>query len=432
MTPLSNQLRGRPSTGGLVCFVLLVLLGVIATAAWAEESAEQTPEQLPPGLRMALERIDKLLAQSPLDLDAIQHQYLVLFENFPRREEGEKGIFALYQLLRQNKRIEQAYAVLMQIISTYQDSDTIANPAEPRKPIAIAATANIELAHLYATGMNNPYLAIDTLQRTLTRYAVAYVSVDAADRKYFGSVNVIARLQLTDYYLTINATNQATSSLLAIVSGCAGEHVRLADVETLASVAAVRKLLQVLKAMPASLPKKQRVVDTFAETAVEREARVWSLFVKAQLLADEGGQANSAGPIEEAMSALQEVLAHHALVMLVSEDGEEPAGVRALRLIADIAIKNLHNIERACADLARYYQEFSKAPGRRELAAYCLLYLAATEDAQRHNPRAAYRYYMDVVDQFSDVPFYPRKPGSHATLKILAQQEADRVHQEMR
>ena len=427
----SAKTRGRPSPGGLACFLLALSLLAAGICALAQEPTGEPDSEAPPGLRAALARIDKLLAQQPLNLDALQYEYLVLFENFPRRDEGKKGIFALYQLLRQNKRIEQAYAVLMKILAAYQDNDTISNPASPRKPIAIAATANVELANLYAAGMNNPYQALDTLRRALSRYPAAYVSADAADRRYFGSIGVIARLQMADYYVATDAYNQATAALLALVSDFPGERVTLGDVESPASAAAVWKLQTVLQTMPASLSKKRRVLDTFSETAVERETRVWLMFAKAQLLTEEGRQVNSTGPLEDAIGALEEVLDHHPLVMLTGADGEEPAGVRALRLIVDICVNIFHNTDRATAELTRYYRDLGRRPALREIAAYAVLYLADVEYNQRHNAGAAYRYYMEVVDKFSDVPVYPRKPGRHDTLNSLAEQRAERAHSEM-
>jgi tetratricopeptide (TPR) repeat protein len=289
----------------------------------------------------------------------------------------------------------------------------------------------VELANLYAAGMNNPYQALDTLRRALLRYPAAYVSANATDRKYFGLIGVIARLQMVDCYLAADAYNQAAAALLAIVSDFPGERVTLGDVESPASVAAVRKLQTVLQPMPASLSKKRRVLDTFSDTAVERETRAWLLFAKAQLLTEEGRQVNSTGPVDDAIGALEEVLARHPLVMLTSDDGEEPAGVRALRLIVDICVNIVRNTDRACAELTRYYQDFSQRPALREVAAYAVLYLADVEYNQRHNAGAAYRYYMEVVDQFSDVPVYPRKPGRRDKLGSLAEQRAERAHSEM-
>ncbi len=418
--------RGRPFAGGLACFTCWLLLALVTPAI-----AQDIPSGEPPGLEDALARIDALLARQPLDLDQVQYQYLVLFENFPRHEAGKRGIFALYHLLRQNKRIEQAYAVLIKILSVYQDNETMNNPADARRPIAITATANVELAHLYATGMNNPYQALDTLKRALLRTPEAYVESTAADRNYFGSMNAIARLQMADYLMATDGHNQACNILLAIISTCPGERVRQNGLSSLASVAAVRRLPAVLAAMPASLPKKERIVDTFAETVVEREARIWLLFVKAEVMVRAGQEVNSPAPLENALAALEQVVTRHSQVMITSENGEEPAGVRALRTMTDIAVHNQQNIGRACADLTRHYSAFSKVSGQRVMAAYCLFYLAQVEHEQRHNPAEAYRYYMEIVDKYPDVPFYPHESGGTELLRTAAQKRAYQARQEM-
>jgi len=437
MTHIANHTRGRLIIGGL--FLLLLLALPLGATSAEDETPTPTIEGLDEndessdvrGIRMAKQRIAKLKEADPLDLEALQSEYLILHENFPRYEEGKTALFDLYHLLRRHDRTQQAYAVLMKVTANYQDNETMVNPDDAQRPIVIVATANIELADLFAAKMDNPYTAMEILQRTLLRFPEAVVGTEAEDRQYLGPIGVIAHLHLADLHMQLTQPNRASAELLTVVRDFPGQKVTLDSITSGAAAAAVRRLPALLKTMPASVPKKMGVLTTFEQTAVEEEPRVWILFYRADLQFEAFTQWRNAGAFAQGVETYKQIIEQHPNVMLATPEGEEPAGVRAIRLSRDATVLKLKNLDRAILDLSAFQVKFAKRKKTRTLAAYAMLYLAELELDFRQNAPSAFKLFSQVADEYGDIPDYPRKEGENKKLKERAERWAERAQQRM-
>jgi hypothetical protein len=423
MSLLVAQTKGRFFRSGLSCLLLLWLAVVSALAA--DDPTE------PQKLKIARARIEKLLVVRPLDLSALQVEYLVLFENFPRRQEGKEAIFELYHLLRLHDRTDEAYAALMKIQAVYQDADLMAFPLKTSQPVAMVATARLEEAYLYATKMNNPFRAIETVTTVLQRYNNRVVGTQAPDRSYLGRVELVARLHLAAYRQMADQSNLASNDLLLVARDWPGETVWQNGSEESAPVAAVKALTAVVAPMPASLPKKLRVLTTFEQSVIDRAALAWLLFAQAELhFADYRAWRNT-GIFAQGAALLEKVLTRYRGVVLNDENGAEPAGVKALRLLRDAQAQTLGNPEQAGEMLERHFAEFAKERNDRVFAAYALLYLAELDLDFRDNAPSAYKHFMQVADRYGDVPQYPENSSEPRTLKERALRWAERAQKRM-
>ncbi len=422
LVPLNT--RGRFLTSGPFCFLLA---GILLCGAPA--GAEDDPTR-PQELTVILDRLAELQSATPPDIEALHAQYLVLFQNFPHHQEGKEGIFELYHLLRRHGRTSEAYAVLMQIQGTYQDKETMLLPGKGSRPVGLVVTARLEEAHLYATAMANPYQAIETLQQTRQRYRDQLVGVVAADRAYYGRVEVWALLHLADYRLLAEQTNRASADLLELVRERPGEKIDDGPVTQTAPEAAVLRLAEVVRRMPASLPKKQRVLTTFEETTVEEKARVRLALLRADVYFDHYRQWPSPGTFTEGAEALRSVIARQRQVMLSDASGSEPAGIRAMRRLRDAEAAVLGNVMQAGQTLEALHNQFRKNGEDRPFAAYALLFLAEVEVDFRGNPQAAFQLFKQVAEQYGDVAVYPQTPDNEkATLRERAELWAQRAQQ---
>lgn len=416
--------RGRFLISGPFCFLLAVLLLLTRPAGAGDSST------LPQELTVLLERIAELRGAEPRDMDELNTQYQVLFQNYPRYQEGKEGVFALYHLLRRDRRVSEAYAVLKQIQGTYQDKETMLLPGKGTRPVGLVATARLEEAFLYATAMGNPYQAVETVLQTRQRYRDQMVGTIAEDRAYYGRVEVAAALQLADYRLLADQTNQATADLLELIRNWPGETIDDGPVTHTAPEAAVRRLGEIVKRLPASLPKKQRVLAIFEETAVDRNARVRLALLRADVYFDHYGQFPSPGTFTEGAQALREVITRYRQVVLVDETGSEPAGIKAMRRLRDAEAAELGNVLQAGQTLEELYVDFRKRADDRLFAAYALLFLAEVEVDFRNNPQAAFQLFKQVAEQYGDVGVYPQTPDNEkATLRERAEMWAQRAQQ---
>jgi hypothetical protein len=402
MTVSLQPLKGRRFSGGPFLLLLAALLATVSLAA-----ADDDPS-LPYNMRPALDRIAQLKKAATPDLSALQLAYLTLFENFPRHQKGKEGIFELYHLMRRNQRTDQAYAALMKIEAVYQDFETMAYPARSAQLVGMVATARLEEAFLYASQMKNPFHAIDTVNAVLARYREQWVGLDAPDRAYLGRVDTVARLHLAGYRLQADQTNQATTDLLALAHDWPGETLMQNGVEQKASIAAVRALQPALAAMPASLAKKLRLIETFDQTVIDETARVWLAFTRAELdLADFQTEQNR-GSYADGIAALRDIVEKHPAPTIADAEGEEPAGVRALRRLRDAEARLGDNAAQAGQTLEGYYARFGADARQRTLAAYALLFLAELDLDFRHNAPAAYKEFMLVAERYGDILLYPQ------------------------
>ncbi|HPQ68016.1 MAG TPA: hypothetical protein PKW95_02735 [bacterium] len=421
--------RGRLIAGGLFCFLLTALL----LAAWPRASAakDEAVSGSDKELRMALARLEALKKKQPPDLDALQFEYLVLFENFMRREEGKRSMFELADMWRQNKRWTDAYAALQKVLDVYQDHETMANPVHESEPLAIVATAKVEVADLYAKGMNNPYVAIEMLQKAMLLHGEQTVGLFIGERRYAGPLGAIARLRIAEYHLQTDGVNQASTELLKVVKDYPGKRVIDQGGEMAAATAAVVRLGDVLKKMPASLAKKNQTIQTFEQTAVEDEPRVWLHFLAADTYFAAYEQWKNAGVVESGIGKLNWVLDNHPLLPLTGERGVEPAGVRALRSIRDALLLLPKNVEQARTDLTAYQNRFAQKNETRVIAAYALLYLAELELDFRQNAASAYRLFMQAAEEYGDLEDYPHAADVTPRLKDRALRWAERAKQRM-
>jgi hypothetical protein len=407
-----------------------LFLAALAALSVAVAHAADRPSE-PEGLQAALDHIAKIKEKTPADLDALQNAYLVLFENFPRHQKGKESGFDLYWLLRTHHRVSEAYATLMKIEAVYQNNETMAFPLEPAKSVGLVATALLEEASLYATEMGNPYQAIDAALRVLARYKEQNVGFAAAERSYFGRVEPIARLHLAQHRTQADQGNQAIADLLAAARDWPGETVLIDGATMPVQVAAVRLLDAALAKTPASLQKKLRTLTTFEQTVVDVSARVWLMFSRATLNLDEFRVWKNRAAFADGAAALREVVERQRGLMLFDADGEEPAGVKAMRRLRDAQAQALGNPLEAEQTADAYFNRFAKDAKDRVFAAYALLFRAELELDFRHNAPSAYRDFQWLAERYGDVPLYPRPVGSATTLKERAQRWAERAHQRM-
>jgi len=426
----NRSYRGRLFAGGLFCFLLaaaLLLAGLPRLCAAEDASVSGSDKEL----QMALARLEALKKKQPVDLDALQFEYLVLFENFMRREEGKRSLFELADMWRQHQRWPEAYAALQKILDVYQDHETMANPAHANEPIAIVATAKVEVADLYAKGMDNPYVAIEMLQKAMLLHGEQTVGLFVGERRYVGPLGAIARLRIAEYHLQTDGVNQASTELLKVVKEYPGKRVIDRGAETAAATAAVLRLGDVLQKMPASLPKKNQTIETFEQTAVEAEPRVWLHLLAADIYFAAYKQWKSAGVVESGIAELNWVLDNHPLLPLNAERGVEPAGVRALRQIRDALLLLTKNVDQALTDLTTYQNRFAKKDETRVIAAYALLYLAELELDFRENAASAYKLFMQAAEEYGDLEDYPHAADVTPRLKDRALRWAVRAQQRM-
>lgn len=415
---------GRLLTSG----PFLVLLAALLLVSVAVADNDPT---LPEGLQAAMDRLAKLKAADPPDVDALQTEYLVLFENFPRHQRGKEAIFELHATLRRAGRTSEAYATLAKIQAVYQDDETMGYPGKEALRISLAATARIEEAHLFATAMNNPFQAIETIDQARARYTEKRVGVVAPDREYQGRIDIITRLELARYRLAAGQTNLASTELLSVVRDWPGEKITFDGYEQLAATAAVRLLPLVLEGMPAGLPKKARVVTTFEETAVDTEARLWLAFVRARAHFDHFRRWQAKGAFSEGAQALRGIIDQHRDVVLADQDGATPAGLLAMRELRDAELNILKNTTQAGQTLEAYYARFSKDKKERLFAGYALLFLAETDLDFRNNAASAFTLFMQVAEQYGDLPVYPPRTDGETSIRQHALRWAKRAQEKM-
>lgn len=426
--------RGRRFLGGPFCFLFPTLVCIFLAVLWitpsfGEENEEQKAAK---GIRIALDRIEALKRAPQPDLTALQNEYLILFENYPRAEEAKRGIFELYHLMRTHQRIHEAYAALTKIMDVYHDNETMNNPYAPDQPILLVATAQVELAFLFATGMDNPYTGIEKLKLALTRFPEKIVGTSAPDRDYVGPIEAIAHWQLADYYLAANQPDQAGAELLSLVRDQAGKVIYQHGTRLAAATAGILKLSEVMKKMPATEQKRLRLLQTFEQTAVEREARIWLKFLQAEIQTAAYQEWKNPGALDQGLAALQEVIVKHREVLLAGPEGEEPAGIRAMRIKRDITANILGNVDRAGSELSVNYVEFAKDKKTRLFAGYALLYLAELELDFRRNAVSAFKMFGQVADQYGDLELFPRLPKAPPrTLQERAKSWAKRAQERM-
>ncbi|MDP8222495.1 MAG: hypothetical protein P9L99_03980 [Candidatus Lernaella stagnicola] len=411
------------TSGLFLCLLAGLLVSVPALAG--DDPSE------PPGLDTAMQRIEKLKSATPQDIDALHEAYLVLFENFSARQQAKEAIFDLFALLEKAGRKAEALAVLARIESVYQDHETMAYPGHNAWRVALVATAKIEEAYLYAEAMNNPYQAIDTLKQTTARHSEQNVGVAGEDRHYFGRVEIICALETARYRVATGQANLASTDLLSVVRQWGGADVLVAGVPQTAAVAAVRRLPEVLGAMPASLPKKGRVLDTFAQTTVPEEARAWLGFVRAATFFQHAQKWRAKGAFADGAETLREIIRHHRTVMLVDETGKEPAGIKAMRRLRDAELLVLRNTVQAAQSLEEFRAKFGKNKADRLFAGYATLFLAELEFDFRKNAPAAFQLFMRVADDFGDLPLYPQMGDDEKTIAAHAKLWAKRAQERM-
>ena len=416
--------KGRLFASGPFYFLLLWLL-FAAPATAADDPTS------PQNLQVALDKLEALKQAVPLDLDALQAQYLVLFENFPHHQKGKEGIWELYHLMRRNGRTSQAYAALMKILAVYQDNETMLYPLDPAQPIALAATARLEEAYLYAAGMNNPYQAVDNLNQTLGRYRGQLVGTVSDDRTYLGRVEVVARLQLAEFRTQADQPAPASGDLLVVARDWSGETVTYNGLRESAAVAAVRLLGPVLDKTPASLPKKERIIETFEQSLVNSQARLWLAFLKADIDFRHFAQWKAQGAFTAGAEALRGVIAKQRQTMMTDQNGREPAGIKAMRRLRDAEAQTLGNVAQAAQTLQGYLTTFATVKEDRLFAGYALVYLGELEMDFRQNFAAAYQYFMQAADRYSDLPQYPVTDQANAGFKEHCLRWAQRAQQRM-
>jgi hypothetical protein len=415
--------RGRLLAGGPVLFLLAALL--LAANVWADKPSD------PEGLDAAVGTIENIRKTSPADIDALQTAYLVLVENFPRHQRGKEAIFELAHLLATNDRTSEAYAALAKIQATYQDHETMAYPGDPTQRVGIVATARIEEAALYANAMKNPYHAVDTLLQTAMRYREQNVGVSFAERAYFGRVEAIVRLKLAHFRAQVGQTNLATNDLLEVVKSCPGQNVFWEGLRQEAPAAAVRMLPRVLEKMPASLPKKVRVLDTFEQTAITETTRVWLLFARAETQIAHAMEWKNKGSFAMGGVALRQIIDKHRALELATERGAEPAGLAAMRALWRSEIAYFGNATQAGQTLETLYNRFIETKDDRLFAGYALYYLGIVELEHRKNATAAYLALSQVVDKYGDLPRLPPSADGAEKLGQVATKLAEQAHQRM-
>jgi hypothetical protein len=394
----------------------------------ASSLAADDPTQ-PDKLQMALDKLNALKKAPSPDLDALQLAYLVVFENFPRHQKGKEAIFELYNVLRRAKRTDQAYAALLKIEGVYQDNETMAYPPDTSRLVGMVATARLEEAFLYASQMQNPFQAVDGVNAVLLRWRDQLVGVAAPDRSYLGRVEAVARLQLALYRLQAEATNLAANDLLALGRDWPGEAITIDGFTQNASIAAVRALPPALAAMPASLAKKLRLLETFEQTLVDESARVWLLFERADLNLNDYETNKNRGSFADGVAALREIVDKRRATTIADENGAEPAGVRALRRLRDAEARLGGNVAQAGQTLSDYYARFADDAKQKTFAAYALLYLAELDLDFRDNAAEAFKEFMTVADRYGDALLYPQPPGKETTIREHALRWAKRAQE---
>lgn len=437
------QSRGRLIRGGLFWFLCAIVL-LACPVASAEprvnavviapgeivnrQTSDQEENATDRNVRFAVERIEKLKKEQPLNLDALRHEYLILFGNFPRREEGKQAIFELYHLMRQHKLFQDSYATLARILDLYQDHETMTNPFDAGQKWVITATALVEMADLYANGMQLRDLSIQTQKRTMVRFPPhLLVGTKSSDRSYSGELGIMARLFASDYYRDMESFNMAGQNLLEIVRDFPGKMIMLQGQTLLAATAAVQRIPALLTNMPASQGKKINLIHTFFNTAIDHEARVWLLFVQADVHFSHYERWEQHASVEQGLETLRDIIFQHHDQPIETDKGREPAGVRALRLYRDKLIGLMENHDRACQDLLGFYNRFAKNKKTRYMAAYCLFYLAEIELEHRQNPAAAFKLFNRVVDEYGDITDYPQTDDEATLLQIRAEQSAQKA-----
>jgi tetratricopeptide (TPR) repeat protein len=388
-----------------LALAILFAIPTVGTAAKKKPTKEEKQ-------RIAIERlmaeISELRNQTPPNLFGAAEKFLVLFELFPHSEQGKMAAWEAYGLYRQIEDMTNATATLSRIMGVYKFNDAMANPLDPTMPVALRATARVELARTYAA-RGDTRTATQIARSVPNQYPGATVGRFAGEQTFYGRVDLICGLDAAKFANLSGEHNQAMILLLDLLRQYPTERIGTDRGLRNIDVAAIELGREAIVRMPASLVKRLALLQELDDASRSPLAGAKIELFRAEQSLEAYKSQIDPRRIEDAIERYKNIILKYPEVLDPRPDGDYLPAVEAVGLIRKVLIVQVREPKRAIAEMYALEKSNSANP---TIAAHARYYAALVAYQNMHNYQQAEYDLELLLERYPNVPTYPAPKDS--------------------
>jgi len=396
-----------------LCLVLAGMLFVPAIAA-AQPIIVPSPADSNYGVLLIYERIEKALSKDPVDWDKVVREYEIMFAAYPQTEDGKAALLEVARIEAGRGNLDKASEAYKQLALFYPNGTLLKNFWEHGEAIDLKITALMQWAAMLSEqGYNEAALRV--LDDLVVRVCNGVVGNPYSPDPWFGPAQV-ERTLLRAPILVEQGMNQEVVQELLDGMERFGDLPRMRDGRVRPSFQTLLiKLEDLLEAGAEKPPRLFMVLDRAQAAAKTDPARARTSLMRSAVLAAEAERSQHQGRFAEAELAYRRAVLDYGKVLVESDAGELPAGVLAVRGLAELAVMGyqpnqvLMQLEQMASD-----NKIDNVTSAHALLCYADLLCNVLE-----NPNQANMVFGTIISDYNDVPVY-MQGAEGMTMGLLA------------